>query len=48
MTNGLRNHPGPTKITSWEDERRYERIHRRFWIVYTIALTCAGIALYYC
>lgn len=28
MTNGLRNHPGPTRIRSYADEQRSQRWHR--------------------
>ena len=44
MTNGLRNHPGPTKIRSWEDEQRSARRHRLFWRLYSWA-TVAFIVL---
>jgi choline-glycine betaine transporter len=45
MTNGLRNHPGPTRIRSYADEQRWQRRHRLFWAGYWIALAVAVAAL---
>jgi hypothetical protein len=46
MTNGLRNHPGPTRIRSYADEQRAARRSRRIWIGYWIwvVLACASAA----
>lgn len=38
MTNGLRKHPGPERIRSWEDEQRSARRHRVFWRIYIWAV----------
>jgi hypothetical protein len=42
MTNGLRNHPGPTRIRSYADEQRAARWHRLSGIVILTVLGFAG------
>jgi hypothetical protein len=41
MTNGLRNHPGPTRIRSYADEQKLERWHRNVGLA---ILTIWGLA----
>jgi hypothetical protein len=47
MTNGLRNHPGPTRIRSYDDEQISRRRHRLFWISYWVVLACAAVAAFH-
>jgi hypothetical protein len=47
MTNGLRNHPGPTRIRSYADEQRSERRRRLFLVGYWIVLACAFAVTFY-
>jgi hypothetical protein len=43
MTNGLRNHPGPTRIRSYADEQRSARWRWLFWRGYWTVLACASV-----